>query len=133
MRLRLSLSALLAMFLAAWLAAAPSASPVADAAMHEITTRFARCCSQGADVSAAQGDGMTALHWAAEHGDAALADVLLYAGANVSAGHAHWRIHAAAPREPHRQRDGGPRAAESGCERRRPHLHDRRDAAAPRR
>ena len=40
---------------------------------------------QGADVGAAQGDGMTALHWAAERGDAALADMLLYAGANVAA------------------------------------------------
>ena len=28
---------------------------------------------QGADVNAAQGDGMTALHWAAERGDAELA------------------------------------------------------------
>ncbi len=40
---------------------------------------------QGDDVNAAQGDGMTALHWAATHGDAELAEVLLYAGANVRA------------------------------------------------
>jgi ankyrin repeat protein len=39
----------------------------------------------GADVNAAQGDGMTALHWAAERGDAALAEMLVYAGANVEA------------------------------------------------
>ena len=38
---------------------------------------------QGADVNAAQGDGMTALHWAAQNGDAELAQMLLYAGANV--------------------------------------------------
>ncbi len=39
----------------------------------------------GEDVNAAQGDGMTALHWAARHGDAELAQMLLYAGANVKA------------------------------------------------
>jgi uncharacterized protein len=36
-------------------------------------------------VGAAQPDGMTALHWAALHGDAALASMLLHAGANVRA------------------------------------------------
>jgi ankyrin repeat protein len=40
---------------------------------------------QGADVNMAQGDGMTALHWAAERGDAAMAEMLLYAGASVKA------------------------------------------------
>ena len=40
---------------------------------------------KGADVNAAQGDGMTALHWAASHGDAALAQMLLSAGANIRA------------------------------------------------
>jgi ankyrin repeat protein len=40
---------------------------------------------QGADVRAPHGDGMTALHWAAERGDADLAEMLVYAGANVGA------------------------------------------------
>jgi ankyrin repeat protein len=40
---------------------------------------------QGADVNAAQGDGMTALHWAASRGDAAMAQMLLSAGANIRA------------------------------------------------
>jgi ankyrin repeat protein len=40
---------------------------------------------QGADVNAAQPDGMTALHWAADHGDVELAEMLLYAGANPNA------------------------------------------------
>jgi ankyrin repeat protein len=40
---------------------------------------------QGADVNAAQGDGMTALHWAALNADVAMMRVLLYAGANVEA------------------------------------------------
>ena len=40
---------------------------------------------QAADVNAAQGDGMTALHWAAMKDDAELAQMLLFAGANVRA------------------------------------------------
>ena len=40
---------------------------------------------EGADVNGAQGDGMTALHWAALNGDAELASMLLFAGANVGA------------------------------------------------
>jgi ankyrin repeat protein len=38
---------------------------------------------RGADVNAAQGDGMTALHWAAERDDVALAEVLRAAGADL--------------------------------------------------
>jgi ankyrin repeat protein len=41
--------------------------------------------AQGADVNVPQGDGMTALHWAAEHADSALAIALLHAHANVKA------------------------------------------------
>ena len=40
---------------------------------------------QGADVNASEPDGMTALHWAADRGDAELAGMLLYAGANPNA------------------------------------------------
>ncbi len=36
-------------------------------------------------MNAAHGDGMTALHWAASRGDAALAQMLLSAGANIRA------------------------------------------------
>ena len=63
--------------------AAPA--PVADAAMRHDTATVRALVRQGGDVNAAQGDGMTALHWAATHGDAELAEVLLYAGANVRA------------------------------------------------
>ncbi len=59
---------------------------------------------EGADVNAPQGDGMTALHWAAERGDAELTNMLIYGGANVARGHAHRSVHAAAYRRPHRQR-----------------------------
>ena len=50
-----------------------------------IGPRSARCCSRARDVNAAQGDGMTALHWAAMKNDAELAQMLVYAGANVKA------------------------------------------------
>ena len=58
-------------------------SPVADAAMRGDIAAVRELLANGADVNAAQGDGMTALHWAAERGDPELAQVLLYAGAAV--------------------------------------------------
>jgi ankyrin repeat protein len=59
---------------------------VADAAMQADAGAVAALLGQGADVNAPQGDGMTALHWAAEHGDAALTARLLDAGANPGTG-----------------------------------------------
>jgi ankyrin repeat protein len=73
-----------ALGLSALLYAAPSA-PLADAAMHGNKDAVRALLKQAADVNAAQGDGMTALHWAAMKGDADLAQTLLYAGANVKA------------------------------------------------
>ena len=63
-----------------------SDAPVADAAARGDVEAVRRLLRDGADVNAPQGDGMTALHWAAERDDAELADVLLYAGARVDAG-----------------------------------------------
>lgn len=60
-------------------------APVADAAMREDVTEVRALLKRGADVNAAQGDGMTALHWAAQHGNLDLTEMLLYAGANPSA------------------------------------------------
>ena len=40
---------------------------------------------QGADVNASQGDGTTALHWAAMKGDAEMVQMLVTAGANLRA------------------------------------------------
>ncbi len=67
------------------LAAAPSHTPVADAAMVGNVATVRSLLTHGADVNAAQQDGMTALHWAAINGDVDLAKMLLYAGADVSA------------------------------------------------
>jgi ankyrin repeat protein len=64
---------------------AQSPSALADAAMRGDKAAVAALIKQGLDVGAAQGDGMTALHWAAERGDAELAETLIYAGANTSA------------------------------------------------
>ena len=60
-------------------------SPVADAAQAGDKAAVRALLKQAADVNAAQGDGMTALHWAAMKNDADLAQTLLYASANVKA------------------------------------------------
>lgn len=65
---------------------APPDTPVADAARDGDIEAVRALVRAGADVNAAQGDGMTALHWAAERGSVELAEVLLHAGANVDAG-----------------------------------------------
>ncbi|HWI20341.1 MAG TPA: ankyrin repeat domain-containing protein [Vicinamibacterales bacterium] len=60
-------------------------SPVADAAARGDREAVKSLLKSAADVNAAQGDGMTALHWAAMNGDAELAQMLIVAGANVRA------------------------------------------------
>jgi ankyrin repeat protein len=66
--------------------AATSKSPVvAEAAMKGDVATVRRLIQQGANVDVAQGDGMTALHWAADRGDTAIASALLRAKASVRA------------------------------------------------
>jgi uncharacterized protein len=60
-------------------------SPVADAAARGDREAVKSLLKQAADVNAAQGDGMTALHWAAMNGDVELAQMLIVAGANIKA------------------------------------------------
>ena len=59
--------------------------PVADAAEQGDREVVRALLQQGLDVNAAQGGGTTALHWAARANDVAMAEMLLYAGANVRA------------------------------------------------
>ena len=79
------LSAMGAFVLSATLVAGVNDAPVAEAAMSGDRTTVRALLKEGADVNAAMGDGMTALHWAAKKGDVELAQMLLYAGANVKA------------------------------------------------
>ncbi len=60
-------------------------APVADAAMNGDKAAVRTLLKSAADVNAAQGDGMTALHWAAMSGDLELTQMLMFAGANVRA------------------------------------------------
>ena len=81
---RLRLLALL-VFPAVIAAGVAPSSPIADAAMRGDLATLKTLVAAGKDVNAAQGDGMTALHWAADRGDAPMVDVLLKAKASVTA------------------------------------------------
>src|SRR4051812_5186660 len=76
---------LLVLVLAGGSACAQSPSPLADAAEKKDRAKAAALLKQGADVNAAQADGMTALHWAAYHDDVSLATQLLKSGASAKA------------------------------------------------
>lgn len=58
---------------------------VADAAMKKDVASVRSMIKEALDVNGAQGDGMTALHWAASNGDTELAQMLIVAGANLKA------------------------------------------------
>ena len=60
-------------------------STIADAAARGDRDAVKALLKNAADVNAAQGDGMTALHWAAMNGDVELAQMLIVAGANIKA------------------------------------------------
>jgi ankyrin repeat protein len=76
---------ILAVVLTATMSAQQVVSSVADAAARGDKAAVKQLLKDGADVNGAQGDGMSALHWAAQRGDAELAEILLYAGANIAA------------------------------------------------
>ncbi len=66
-------------------AALPVGGQLIEAARDGDVAAVQTLLAGGADANTAQGDGMTGLHWAAERGHAALADLLLSAGADVEA------------------------------------------------
>src|SRR5262245_10363900 len=68
--------ALGALGLSVMLHAAGPAASVVDAAMQGNKEAVRALLKQGADVNTAQGDGMTALHWAVQKGDVDLAKTL---------------------------------------------------------
>jgi len=76
---------ILACFCAAAMSAAEPDMRVADAAMNGDRAAVRTLLGEKASVSGAQGDGMTALHWAAYRDDVELARALLAAGANPRA------------------------------------------------
>ena len=73
----------LAVSLLILLAATPFESPVADAAQRGEVDAVRALLKQGADPNEAQPDGMTGLHWSALNDEPEIAELLLYAGANV--------------------------------------------------
>jgi ankyrin repeat protein len=63
----------------------PTSSPVIEATRKGDVAAVRTLLSRKADVNAAEGDGMTALHWAADRGDAVIAGLLVRAGASLTA------------------------------------------------
>src|SRR5688572_6909710 len=68
-----------------FLAAPAGDTRLSIAAMQGDTTGVRTLLQQKADVNAAQGDGTTALHWAAYKDDLEMAQLLIKAGADVKA------------------------------------------------
>jgi ankyrin repeat protein len=77
------LSSALALVLVLGRVQATTTAPLADAVMHGDLAAAQALLGQGADVNAAQGDGMTALHWAALNGDLKTTNLLLAAKAKT--------------------------------------------------
>src|SRR5215471_13010587 len=70
---------------AALLVATGGETRIADAAQHNDLATVRNLIKQATDVNTPQGDGMTALHWAAINGNGDMAESLIHAGANVRA------------------------------------------------
>ena len=87
--------------------------------------------AKGATSTRAQGDGMTALHWAAKHGDVDIDDAAAQREGQPKAVDAHRRLHAAARRERSGQRPVVAALLKAGADPTADH-DDGSDAAAPR-
>jgi ankyrin repeat protein len=82
---RILIGSALALLGASGIAAAAEPSALIDAVKRHDRTAVNALLDRGADVKAAEGDGATALHFAAEGNDVGLIDALLLAGADVNA------------------------------------------------
>src|SRR5262249_31741173 len=78
-------SLMIAALIALCAAGAPVKSEIANAAMRGDKAAVRALVQKKADVNAPQIDGTTALHWVVQSNDVELADVLIRAGAKVSA------------------------------------------------
>ncbi|MGE3512353.1 MAG: ankyrin repeat domain-containing protein [Vicinamibacterales bacterium] len=87
--MHLTVAALVGLLLAAGPVFAAGDSQVADAAERQDTALVARLLARGADASAPQPDGATALHWAVYHDLGATVDLLLRRGAAPNAVNDH--------------------------------------------
>jgi ankyrin repeat protein len=74
-----------ALSMATLLTAAPADTRLSDAAMHGDQDAIRSLLKQKVDVNAPQGDGSTALHWAAYRDDQEMVKLLLAVGANAKA------------------------------------------------
>src|SRR5688572_13364933 len=83
--MKLITSVVFGFLLAAVPAAFAATSEVADAAMKADRAAVRAALARKADVNAPQVDGTTALHWAVEHDDIELTNLLIQAGARVAA------------------------------------------------
>ena len=79
------LIAVIVVSMAGVLSAAPGDVRLADAAQRGDVDAVRSLLAEDVDVSASQGDGMTALHWAAYRNDLELAQLLTEAGADIHA------------------------------------------------
>ena len=83
---RLTVLAMVAVLLCAGVGAARAESPLVDAVKAGNTARVRALLAQRVDVNAAQADGTTPLHWAANGDVPEIVQLLVRAGANVRAG-----------------------------------------------
>jgi uncharacterized protein len=77
------LAAVCSLNVSAWMLASAGDTRVADAAMQNDLEAVRALLKQAVDANSSQGDGMTALHWAAMNGNAEMAQLLIYAGATI--------------------------------------------------
>jgi ankyrin repeat protein len=79
------ISALALLLLASVISAAGNDQPLVQAAKRNDAAAVRALLKQGVDARAAEGDGATALHWAAYHGSAEILMLLIGAGARADA------------------------------------------------